>query len=115
MKIIVLGADGMAGHMITSYLKENTSWEIIPWGIKDFEVTEDGSWKEKIEQLRSSTKTDYIINCIGILKVANDNPVLGMRINSLFPHELAEICSPQGIKVIHLSTDCWQDLDIFVF
>jgi len=112
MRILVLGAEGMAGHVMSLYLKENTSWDIIPWGREDFEVTTPG-WGEKIKQANELGKIDFIINCIGILKEANQNPILGVRINSLFPHELAKISSALGIKVIHLSTDCWEDKDVY--
>jgi len=113
LRILVIGAEGMAGHMISSYLKENSNDEIIPWGLKDFEVLDNGEWKEKIERLNALKPVDYIVNCIGILKVANNNPVLGIKINSLFPHELAQLCSSLRIKIIHLSTDCYNDLDVY--
>lgn len=108
MNILILGAGGMAGHIISDYLKEKTSWNIISFSRTDFEV--EGDWKEKIYSL---SDLKYIINCIGILKVANKNPVLGIKVNSLFPHELAQFATKKGIKVIHLSTDCWNDLDLY--
>jgi len=114
MRILIIGAEGMAGHMISSYLKENTNWEIIPWGRNEFEIKEDNKWKEKITELNSNKQIDYIINCIGILKTAaNSNPILAIRINSLFPHELAKLSTETKIKVIHISTDCWKDEDTY--
>ncbi len=102
----------MAGHMISQYLRENTSQEIVSWGRNDFEVL-DTNWEEKIKQLNQSGKIDFIINCIGILRAADKNPLLGVRINSLFPHELAKIGSLLGAKIIHLSTDCWKEEDVY--
>lgn len=114
MKVLILGAKGMAGHMISLYLKENTDWDIISWGREEFEVKEEIKWKEKIQEVNSSNQIDCIINCIGILKpVANANPILGVRMNSLFPHELAKLGTELKTKVIHLSSDCWEDLDVY--
>ncbi len=114
MRILIIGCKGMAGHIIGQYLKENTDWEIVSVDKEEFFVDETNYWKERLKQLNESKKIDYIINCIGILnRPANKNPVLALRINSLFPHQLAELSDSLGIKVIHLSTDCWADLDIY--
>ena len=47
-KILVLGAKGMAGHISTEFLKENTNWEVIPLDRSVFEVEESKGWKDKI-------------------------------------------------------------------
>jgi dTDP-4-dehydrorhamnose reductase len=113
-RILILGAKGMAGHIITEFLKENTSWEIIPLDRRTFEVDESKIWKDKIIHINSENKIDYVINLIGVLKPqAVKNHVLAVKINSLFPHELANLCTLLKVKVIHISTDCWTDLDIY--
>ena len=43
-RILILGSNGMAGHMIHNYLKENGDWEIIPWGKEEFEIKEKNNW-----------------------------------------------------------------------
>lgn len=105
----------MAGHMINQYLKESTNWEIIGWNREEFEIKENNpDWKDKLLKFSKFTKIDYIINCIGILKpVANANPALAMKINAVFPHELVEVANKISAKVIHITTDCWNDLDIY--
>ena len=115
MRILILGAQGMAGHMMSLYLKENTDWDIIPWGRKEFEVKDnDKTWKDQIIKLNEAKHIGCIINYIGILKpVANANPILAMKINAVFPHELAELGTALKAKIIHLSTDCWNDLDTY--
>jgi dTDP-4-dehydrorhamnose reductase len=113
-RILILGAKGMAGHITTEFLKENTTWEILPLDRSNFEVEESRNWKEKIINLNSENQIDQIINFIGVLKPqAVKNPILAIKINSLFPHELANLCSNLKIKLIHISTDCWTDLDIY--
>ncbi|MCK5624624.1 NAD-dependent epimerase/dehydratase family protein [Candidatus Pacearchaeota archaeon] len=113
-RILILGAKGMAGHITTEFLKENTNWEILSFDRSNFEVEDSRSWKEKIIQLNSENQIDQIINLIGILKPqAMKDPILAMKINSLFPHELAALCTSLNIKLIHISTDCWEDLDVY--
>lgn len=53
---------------------------------------------------------DYVINCIGVLKNAIDEQsperVEGaIRVNALFPHEVADVAAQHGARVIHVSTD----------
>ena len=113
-RVLILGAKGMAGHIATEFLKENTNFEIIPLDRSNFEVEDSKNWKEKIINLNSENQIDQIINFIGVLKPqAMKNPILAVKINSLFPHELAALCTNLNIKLIHISTDCWTDLDIY--
>jgi len=112
MRIVILGAKGMAGHMINLFLKENTSDEIIPLSRNEFNV--ENNWQEVLSNLNSEKKIDIIINSIGILKKnASENPIQAIKINSLFPHELVKFADVKGIKIIHLSTDCYNDLDVY--
>src|SRR5690606_33217851 len=47
-------------------------------------------------------------NCVGLIKQVYDekNPVSFIEINSLWPHQLADMCLGSGSKLIHFSTDC---------
>lgn len=111
MKVVILGAKGMAGHMISNYLKENTNWNIVEKTRENFNIS-NGSWRESILKEERNGKIDYIINCIGMLvKPSEENPPEAIRINSLFPHELARFSTPLKIKIIHLSSDCYSDLN----
>jgi dTDP-4-dehydrorhamnose reductase len=49
-----------------------------------------------------------VINCIGLIKQReNVNNLLDvLPINSLFPHQLSEICKQYDVRLIHISTDC---------
>lgn len=51
---------------------------------------------------------DVVINCIGAVKQvpAAQDPIHAIRINSLFPHEVASTCAASGARFIHVSTDC---------
>ena len=49
-----------------------------------------------------------MINCIGLIKQRNEQTTEHemMLINAEFPHRLAQAANQQGVRVIHISTDC---------
>lgn len=108
MKTLVLGSEGMLGHVVKQYFLEQghdvkgTSRS----GSEDytFDATKNIS---DIEKFIDEFKPDTIINCIGILnKVAEDNKPLAVMVNSYLPHYVDEISRSKGVKFIHVSTDC---------
>lgn len=64
-----------------------------------------------INELLLTEKPDWIINCIGIIKphinedsfVSVENAV---RVNSLFPHEIANAIQGTKTRVVQIATDC---------
>lgn len=110
-KILVLGANGMAGHAITAGLMFENSYEVISVArsnsIINPSILMDVSNFTSLKQLIKNTRLDVIINCIGILnKTAEDNPDQAILINSYLPHFLETETKDTNIKVIHISTDC---------
>ena len=49
-----------------------------------------------------------MLNCIGIIKQskAASDPLPSIAINSLLPHQLAQMAAARGARLIHFSTDC---------
>jgi dTDP-4-dehydrorhamnose reductase len=49
-----------------------------------------------------------VLNCIGIVKQrpAAKDAIPSIAVNSLFPHQLAQLTTARGAKLIHFSTDC---------
>lgn len=110
MKLLVLGANGMAGHMITLYLKEKNH-EVYSVSRNPIPFCEGlVSDVFAIDTLRDYIKKnnfDTIINCIGLLNTACDEHISqAVFINSYLPHFLADIVHETVTKIIHLSTDC---------
>ncbi len=110
MKIAILGAAGMAGHMIYSYLSEK-GYDCEPYYHKntDGENLLIFNAENENDILRLVFQNDYdcIINCIGILiKESEANPERAIRVNALFPKILERFAKESNIKVIHISTDC---------
>jgi dTDP-4-dehydrorhamnose reductase len=110
-KIIVLGANGMAGHVITTGLKSDASFEVISVArnksIVNPTVLMDVSDFDSLATLIKNTNPAVIINCIGLLnKTAEDNPDQAILVNSFLPHFLESQTKNTNTKVIHISTDC---------
>lgn len=110
MKFLVLGSNGMAGHMISLYLKEQ-GHEVYgfdrttPRFVKG--IAGDARNTELVKGIIEEGKYDSVINCIGILnQFAEQNKALACFLNSYFPHFLAEVTHGTDTQVIHMSTDC---------
>ena len=70
MKILVLGAGGMAGHVISLYLRE-AGYHVDTLSANNIldekTLLVDVMEKNKLEDVLKSTPYDVVINCIGIL------------------------------------------------
>jgi len=110
-KILVLGAMGMAGHVIKTYLEETGALDV--WGIARGDVSGnnminmDVSDVVSLENLLTTDSFEVVINCIGILnKDAEDNPHKAIWYNSYLPHLLENWGKVYHFRLIHISTDC---------
>ena len=110
MKWLIFGACGMAGHMVAAYLR-TIGEDVTGFARKESPVCntiigdalEPSTWRG----LLNSGNYDVVVNCIGVLNRAVDNNLpVGIYLNSCFPHELASVCSANGTKLIHISSDC---------
>ncbi|GHV12688.1 NAD(P)-dependent oxidoreductase [Fibrobacterales bacterium] len=103
MKILVLGAGGMAGHTIAIYLKEN-GYDITGFARRELPFCKTIVGDITTVNIANLVKDyDVVINCIGCLVKSVDNDIKnGIYINSYLPHLL----SASAKRVIHLSTDC---------
>jgi dTDP-4-dehydrorhamnose reductase len=58
------------------------------------------------DDVKRLPRVDYIINCIGISEpLANKNPLNTIKVNSVFPWELAEHCKNTNTKLIHITSN----------
>jgi dTDP-4-dehydrorhamnose reductase len=110
MKILVLGATGMAGHTITLYLKER-GHNVIAYSRNTFlysqNIIGDVFNSEKLKNFLLEGVFDAVINCIGILNhSAENNRADAVYLNCYLPHFLADTLKESATKLIHMSTDC---------
>lgn len=108
MKVLILGVDGMLGHIVKLYFQEKR--HIVKGTSRSdsddyyFDVTKNIN---EFESFVDDFKPDAVINCTGLLnKVAEENKSLAVLLNSYLPHYADEVCRKNGIKFIHVSTDC---------
>lgn len=108
MKILVFGSNGMAGHIITEYLKLN-GYNITTVARNNSDINlnieDTASTKKFLERIKNDY--DYIINCVGLLvKDSNNNLDRAILVNGWFPHTIEFSIANSKTKLIHLSTDC---------
>ncbi|WP_308464580.1 dTDP-4-dehydrorhamnose reductase family protein [Fictibacillus barbaricus] len=106
---MILGANGMAGHMIASYFQRNTVHQLVLTSRDgtDGHIMLDATNLNQIEEVIQLHKPNLVINCIGLLnEFAAINQRDAILVNSLLPHELAKQLNVYGGKLIHISTDC---------
>ena len=123
MKILVLGASGMLGHKMFQVLREryeNTGGTIhrsvhdAPFAnislLQDKRIIAhvDAENFPALASLLRHIEPDVIVNCIGVIKQRSEAKAAlpSITINALLPHQLAEVCSEWGGRLIHFSTDC---------
>jgi len=123
MKILILGGEGMLGHkvfqvlgrrfdVLATFAGQTGPWRGFPMyaqcdagrligGVNAFDI-------HGVETVIREISPDAVINCIGIIKQLREasDPVISIALNSLFPHQLAEICVGTGARLLHMSTDC---------
>ena len=110
-KILILGINGMAGHVAFRYLQNKQNYQVF--GIaRNIATTEnifniDVTNTIDLNKIIQDYQFDYIVNCIGILNHdAESNPSKAIWFNSYLPHFLEEITKHSQSRIIHISTDC---------
>lgn len=110
MKILILGASGMAGHIITLYFKER-GYDVTGFTRRPIDycknVLGDAMNVADIKAALESDDYDVVINCIGILnQFAEENRSAAVFLNGFLPHFVADTLRGKKARFIHMSTDC---------
>lgn len=110
MKFLVVGCNGMAGHTVSLYLKEQ-GHDVIGYARQKSRfvntVVGDATDFALLKQTIMEEDYDSIVNCVGILnQFAEKNRANAVLINGYLPHFLAEITEKIETQIIHMSTDC---------
>ena len=110
MRYLVLGAGGMAGHIITNYLLEQGE-DVEGLELRNLSYCKtyvvDATKFDDVKKIIEENDYDIVINCIGLLnQTAENNVDLAILLNSYLPHFLAKITKDMKTRIIHMSTDC---------
>ena len=109
-KAVILGCNGMAGHIVAEYLDSKN--DIKVFGIareagKFVSMQMDVLDYSELQKTLEKVQPDYVVNCIGVLvEKSNDDICVAIQINSYLPHLISALGKKIGFKLIHISTDC---------
>jgi dTDP-4-dehydrorhamnose reductase len=119
MRVMVIGATGTLGHRLCLEWAERfecfgTVRTPVEASVEELLAPTrlvSGISAEEPSTLRSVIETarpEVVVNCVGAVKQAEtgQRPIPAIRINSLFPYELAAACRESSVRMIHVSTDC---------
>jgi len=120
-KVLILGAEGMLGHVLFRWLVNKPGFDVYATTLSEKAVSKgfppelaakiqygvDAENIDKLPEVFSSTKPDFAINCIALVKQSQilKNPLSAISVNAQLPHRLALICQKSGIRFIHISSD----------
>ena len=120
MNILVLGATGLLGSKVFNILNdkkefnvyvtirnENIKFLFKPMLRKKLILCEDILNQENLYKIFNITKPTIVINCISLdQKLYKHKSTLDfIPIYSLLPHRLLNLCSLNGARLIHISSD----------
>lgn len=118
MKILILGASGMLGSAVATEF-DSINQEVITTtrvqSAKPLAGRENRLFNASVDFVHNIASDlsagDFIINCIGVIKPyirddSEDQRKNAIQVNSLFPHQLAELGATHGVKTIQIATDC---------
>ncbi len=115
---MILGANGMLGNTLLRRLSTNRGYAVHGTiraataspaaGAATIHCGLDVGDDAKLLEVLGTVRPDVVINCVGLIKqrAAANDPRLAISVNSLFPHQLAHLCTGIGSRLIHFSTDC---------
>lgn len=110
MRFLILGCNGMAGHVVSIYMRER-GHDVTGLARRrsPFVETIVGDARDQglLRGVINGGRYDSVINCIGILNQdAERNKADAVMMNSFLPHFLEEVTRGTATQVIHMSTDC---------
>src|SRR3954471_8362275 len=116
--VLVLGGSGMLGHELWRTCAERfDAYATVRSDEPSGPVTEALDADRIVPGVRAEeprtivraldeTQPEAVVNCIGIVKQAVEDPEPAIRVNALFPHRLAAACRGGGVGLIHVSPGC---------
>ncbi len=119
MRVMVVGATGTLGHRLClEWAERFECWGTVRDPVEEpvakllastrliAGVTADEP--STLQAALGQARPEVVVNCVGAVKQAEagQQPIPAIRINSLFPHELAAACREASARLVHVSTDC---------
>ena len=116
-RILIIGSNGMLGHMLFNYFSAQDAFETFGisrklingfTNINNIIKEENLTNPNIINSLIDKVDPNIVINCVGMIKQNPDisNVKESFYINSFFPKLLSQICKIKKIRFLTFSTDC---------
>ncbi len=110
MRFLVLGASGMAGHVISIYLKEK-GHDVVGYCRRTVSFVEfikgDVKIVQRLKNVIETGNYDIVVNAVGILnQFAESDKESAAFLNGYLPHLLVKLTESINTRIIHISTDC---------
>lgn len=119
-RILVVGASGMLGHRLVRGLSADfnvtgtvrgdaADWAALPHFANATVLgSVDALDFSTVANAVETARPELVINAVGAIKQVADgkSAVPAIRLNALFPHQLAEAAGRAGARLITFSTDC---------
>lgn len=101
--IVVIGANGMLGYAVSEYFAAN-GHRVKRVTRQEFDISKDDI--QKLEPFLAGASA--VVNCSGIVKQKIDDHTVEevLKVNSIFPINLAKLCDRLKIQCFHITTDC---------
>lgn len=120
MRVTVLGADGMLGHVVARTMRQRGDHvtavtrrrpnDLVAAALTGVEVITgvDARVTDTVVTAMVEARPDVVVNCIGMVKQRPGGQAAteAILVNSLLPHRLSELCALADARLITLSTDC---------
>jgi dTDP-4-dehydrorhamnose reductase len=100
---VVLGAGGMLGYAVRNYFSRRGD-DVVTLSRAEFDIAAD-----PIDKIQAAVAAaDRVINCAGVIKprIAEMSIEDVLRVNAIFPRNLAKLCARHGTRLYHVTTDC---------
>jgi dTDP-4-dehydrorhamnose reductase len=108
MNVVILGQNGMAGHVVKDYFRAAHNFSVMGFGREAFDI--NVRRYEMVATKLSSLcglQTDWVINCVGVIKPQmHKDMARSVFVNGIFPRYLADWGKETDTKVLHITTDC---------
>lgn len=110
MKILIVGGNGMAGHILVQYFRRQRGFRVYYTTRNPHDADGlllDAADFGMAEVIIQAVQPSVIINAVGVLnQFAEQDQVNAYEMNGILPHRLRKAADAVGAKLIHISTDC---------
>lgn len=110
MKLLIIGGNGMAGHVMVRYFREQGKHSVF-YTTRDLTDPEslilDVNDVSAVTRAVNLVRPEVIINAVGVLNQhADRDKITAYHVNGFLPHLLRRLADGISARLIHISTDC---------